>query len=193
MSLEDRPVVEPNDSAARRPLSYKWLFVSAVVVALALVSFSRFGARTPRPQEGAVYVRAGLDSTQVAPAVLSDTTASSSPVARRLVLDLLTRDLRVQVDHVGSCGDILDRYLRQNEGLVSTIADPLDREFRTVRPVLLAGRMMDECFSYTVTYDVPLKRPMRWKNSLLAQVPLRLSLIHPIGDFQHFRKEKPGA
>lgn len=193
MSLEDRPVLEPNDSAARRPLSYKWLFVSAVVVALALIGFSRFGTRTHRPQVGTVYIRAGLDSAQVAPAVLSDTTITTSPVARRLVLDLLTRDLRIQVDHVGSCGDILDRYLRQNEGLADTVAEPLEREFRTVRPVLLAGRMMGKCFSYTVKYDVPLARPMRWKNQLLAQVPLRLSLIHPIEDFQHFQKENPGA
>ncbi len=125
--------------------------------------------------------------------MLSDTMASSSPVARRLVLDLLTRELRIQVDHVGPCGDILDRYMRQNEGLASTTLDPLEREFRTVRPVLLAGRLMDECFSYTVRYDVPLRRPMRWKNSLLTQVPLRLSLIHPIGDFQYFRKDKSGG
>ncbi len=193
MSTENSPVVESNGSGASRPRSYRWLFVSAVVVVLALVGFSRLGARTPRPKEGGVYVRAGMDSAQVAPVVLSDTTASSSPLARRLVLDLLTRELRIQVDHVGRCGDILDRYVEYNEGLAGTVEDPLDREFQTVRPVLLAGRLMDECFSYTVRYDVPLRRPMRWKNSLLTQVPLRLSLIHPIGDFQHFRKEKPGG
>lgn len=193
MSLEDSPVVEPNDGGARRPRSYRWLFVGAVVVVLAMASFSRLGARKPRPREGSVYVRTGLDSAQVAPVVLSDTSASSSPVARRLVLDLLTRDLRIQVDHVGPCGDILDQYMRQNEGLAGTDLDPLEREFHTVRPVLLASRLMDECFSFTVQYDVPLKRPMRWKNRLLAQVPLRLALIHPIGDFQHFHEDKPGS
>lgn len=193
MSTENSPVVESNGSGASRPRSFRWLFVSAVVVVLALVGFSRLGALTPGPQEGTVYVRAGMDSAEVAPVVLSDTMTSSSPVARRLVLDLLTRDLRIQVDHVGPCGDILDRYVEYNEGLAGTALDPLDREFRTVRPVLLAGRLMDECFSYTVRYDVPLRRLMRWKNTLLTQVPLRLSLIHPIEDFQYFRKDKSGG
>ena len=192
MSLEESLVVKPNDSPARLT-RYRWLFISAVVVVVALVGFYWFSARTSRPQEGAVYVRSGLDSAQVAPVVFSDSTARSSPVAGRLVLDLLTRDLRVQVDHVGPCGDILDRYVVYNEGLAGEVEDPLEREFRTVRPVLLAGRLMDECFSYTVKYDVPLKRPMRWKNNLLTQVPLRLSLIHPIADFQYFHEDKQGG
>ena len=192
MSLEDSPVVKPNDSPARLT-RLRWLFIIAVVVVVALVGFYWFSASTSRPQEGAVYVRSGLDSAQVAPVVFSDSTARSSPIAGRLVLDLLTRDLRVQVDHVGPCGDILDRYVSYNEGLAGDVEDPLDREFRTVRPVLLAGRLMDECFSYTVKYDVPLARPMRWKNNLLTQVPLRLSLIHPLADFQHFHEDKPGG
>ncbi len=158
-----------------------------------LVGFYWFSAHTPQPNEGSVYLRSGLDSTQVASVVFSDNTARSNPIAGRLVLDLLTRDLRIQVDHVGPCGDILDRYVSHNHGLAGDIEDPLDREFRTVRPVLLASRLMDECFSYTVKYDVPLRSPMRWKNTLLTQVPLRLSLIHPIGDFQHFHKDKPGG
>jgi len=111
------------------------------------------------------------------------------PMARRLIFHLLTHDLRIQVDHVGQCGDVLDRSMRYNEGLVATIADDLNREFRTVRPILLARRMMDRCFSYTVTYDVPLRSPMLKDNSLIVQVPVRLTLIYPLSDFQHFRKE----
>lgn len=134
-------------------------------------------------------MRGALDSSVAAPLVLQDTTTIASPLARRLVLHLLTTDIRVRVDHVGRCGDIVDRYVAFNERLESTVTDSLDLEFRTRRPVLLAGRLMDECFSYTVKYEIPLRQPMRWRNDLLAQVPVQLALIHPIADFQQFRKE----
>ena len=168
--------------------SRRWLLGAGALVVVVLVFF--FGADVLRgPEPGAIYVRLAVDSSMVASSILEDTTAASMPMARRLIFHLLTHDLRVQVDHVGQCGDVFDRYMRYNKGLVATIADDLDREFRTVRPIMLAGRMMDRCFSYTVTYDIPLSSPMLKGNNLIEQVPVRLALIHPLSDFQQFRKE----
>lgn len=174
----------------RKRQSRGWLLGGGALVVVMLVFF--FGADVLRgsgPEPGAIYVRPAVDSSAVASSVLEDTTAASTPMARRLIFHLLTHDLRVQVDHVGQCGDVFDRYMRYNEGLARTIADDLDREFRTVRPILLGERMMDRCFSYTVTYDVPLSSPMLKGGSLIEQVPVRLALIHPIADFQQFRRE----
>lgn len=169
--------------------SRRWLLVGAVVSGVVLFGFYHFGRRGQGPYEGSVYVREALDSSLVVPLVLGDTTAEVTPLARHLVLHLLMSDIRVQVDHVGRCGDIVDQYASSNERLASTVQDSLDLEFRTMRPVMLARRLMDECFSYTVEYAVPLQRPMRWGNNLLTEVPVRLALIHPLTDFQQFREE----
>ena len=67
--------------------------------------------------------------------------------------------------------------------------DPLERSFQAVRPVLLFESGAQDCFSYTVKYDVPLAEPIRWNMRLLTSVPMRLSLIHPMEDFGRFRHD----
>ena len=127
--------------------------------------------------------------------LLRDTTASAAPAVRRLAIDLLTRDLRVAVDHVAPCQEILGRYAQANARLREAFEDEMERAFQTVRPVLLDATAARDsaaaCFSYTVRYDLPLGRPLRWKNALLTEVPVRLALVHAMKDFKRFRRAEP--
>lgn len=184
---------ETSESQARlirhRKSRIKGLLIAGVVAATTLSVLYNTRGRMAQPHEGGIYIRTGLDSVLVASLVLGDTAATATPLARRLVMHLLTHDVRVQIDHVGGCGDLMRRYAAFNANLRRNARDALEAEFRTRRPVMLAASERDKCFSYTVKYDVPLGRPMRRGGDLLVQVPVRLALIHPLVDFQQFHKE----
>lgn len=139
------------------------------------------------PVSGQLYSRAGHDSTIVARAVVSDSAAS--PLARRLVTDLLTRDLRVKIEKTGPCKAVMDYYDKVNLRLQAT-KDLLEQAFLAARPVQLFSDDGDQCFSYSITYHIPLLQPMNWRNHVITKVPLQLTIIHPLTDFKYFRHEQ---
>ena len=147
--------------------------------AVAIASIAGVGLylATSGPRVGKIYVRPAYDSVRVA-TVLHAGDSTAGTVARRLVTDLLTRDLRVRLDHVGGCTEIGARYEAEADS------------FHFVRPVELFDPDTARCFSYTVEYDVPLSEPMMWQTELVTAIPLRLSLIHPRSDFDNFRTNR---
>lgn len=139
------------------------------------------------PVSGQLYSRAGHDSTVVARAVVSDSAAS--PLARRLVMDLLTRDLRVRIEKTGLCKAVMDYYDKVNLQLQAT-KDLLEQAFLAARPVQLYSDEEMKCFSYSITYHIPLPQPMNWRNHVITKVPLQLTIIHPLADFKYFTHEQ---
>ncbi len=153
---------------------FRYALPAAAITALTAVGLY---VATSGPRVGKTYVRPAYDSVRVATVLhWSDSTAGT--VARRLVTDLLTRDLRVRLDHVGVCTEIVARYEAKADS------------FQVIRPVELFDPDTARCFSYTVQYDVPLSEPMMWRRELVTAIPLRLSLIHPRSDFDKFRTSR---
>lgn len=126
-----------------------------------------------KPSVGDVYTRAAYDSVRVDSVI--GLRSDVSPEAQRLVTDLLTRALRVRIEHVGRCGAL------GQAGAQDDILAP--------HPVPLFVSAAERCFSYTVQYDLPLEEPMLWQERLMMSVPLRLTLIHPIEDLRNFCAE----
>ncbi len=153
-----------------------------ILVLLAISLWSRsFG-----PKEGDWYVRVPQDSLLVDRAVYSDSAAS--PLAKRLVSDMLTRELRVRIEKAGLCDVVSAHYEAVNARLQESEA-PLEQAFFAARPVALFDSTSRRCFAYSIAYSVPLDEPFEWKRQLLTSVPLRLTLIHPLEDIEHFRHE----
>ena len=143
-------------------------------------------SQRPLPKAGAIYLRPGFHTAAATPLAFADSAAS--PLVRHLVADLLSRNLRVRLDHVAPCDTIAARYDRYNAAL-SAVQNPLERSLRTVHPVQLFHHAPAHCFSYTVTYEVPLRTPVQWKGQRLSAMPLRLTLVHPTEDFDRFFHE----
>ncbi len=145
-----------------------------------------FWMRKDQPVSGELYRRAAHDSSVVARAVVSDSAAS--PLARKLVKDLLTRDLLVHIEKTGRCKAVMDHYDAVNIRLQAT-KDVLEQAFLAARPIQLYKEDHQKCFAYSVTYHIPLPQPMNWRNHLLTKVPLQLTIIHPITDLKYFKRE----
>lgn len=163
-------------------MKYFYCGAGALVVALVLV----FWRQADRPAPGELYTRAAHDSSVVARAIVSDSAAS--PLAKKLVTDLLTHELLVRIEKTGRCGAVMDHYDALNLRLQAT-KDLLEQAFLAARPVQLYEDDQLRCFAYSVTYHIPLPEPMNWRNHLLTKVPLQLTLIHPMKDFKYFRHE----
>jgi len=144
-----------------------------------LILFCVHCVDAPAPVVGKTYLRPAYDPGSVTYAVLQD--SSANMLARHLVSDLLSSTLRVRIEHTGRCIDIQEHYETHN----ARALDMLSR----VQPVILFTIEGEQCFSYTIHYDLPLTRPLPWKYGILHEVPLRLSMIHPLGDFRHFAND----
>ena len=153
---------------------------------LALLAVSLWSGT--RIKEGDWFVRIPRDSVLVDQAVYSDSAAS--PLAKRLVSDLLTRELRVRIEKIGHCTDLSAHYEATNARLQES-SDLIEQAFFAARPVALFDSMASRCFAYSIAYSVPLDEPVQWKRQLLTSVPLRLTMIHPVEDIKHFRYEEP--
>lgn len=149
---------------------------------LTLVLWMRWGGPVP----GELYRRAAHDPSIVSRIVVSDSAAS--PLARRLVTDLLTRELLVRIDKTGRCGKVMEHYDAVNLRLQAT-TDLLEQAFLAARPVQLYEDEKLRCFAYSITYHIPLPEPMNWQNHLLTEVPLQLTIIHPMKDLKYFKRE----
>lgn len=148
-----------------------------------------FWMRIPGPVTGEIYRRAAHDSSLVARVIVSDSAAS--PLARRLVTDLLTRELLVRIEKTGRCAKVMEYYDTHNLRLQAT-KSLLEQAFLAARPVQLYTDDQLQCFAYSITYLIPLPEPMNWQNELLTNVPLQLTIIHPMTDFKYFQREKNG-
>ncbi len=164
-------------------LKYVVFFGTALVVTSVLVIWMR----STGPESGKLYSRAPHDSSTVSRAVVTDSAAS--PLARRLVTDLLTRELLVRIDKTGRCKAVMDYYDAVNLRLQAT-KDLLEQAFLAARPVQLYSDDQLRCFAYSVTYQIPLPEPMNWRGHVLTDVPIQLTMIHPIDDFKYFKREK---
>ena len=163
-------------------MKYLYCGAGALVVTLMLV----FWRQADRPMSGELYLRVAHDSSVVARAIVSDSAAS--PLAKKLVTNLLTRELLVRIEKTGRCGAVMDHYDALNLRLRAT-KDLLKQAFLAARPVQLYQDDQLRCFAYSVTYHIPLPEPMNWRNHLLTKVPLQLTLIHPMEDFKYFKHE----
>ncbi len=143
--------------------------------------------RSKGPESGKFYSRAPHDSSIVSRAVVSDSAAS--PLARRLVTDLLTRKLLVRIDKTGRCKAVMDHYDAVNLHLQAT-KNLLEQAFLAARPVQLYSDDQLRCFAYSITYQIPLPQPMNWRGHVLTNVPIQLTIIHPMDDFKYFKREK---
>ncbi len=164
-------------------MKYFYFGGGVVVVIMAFLLWKR----PTGPVSGQLYRRAGHDSTIVARAVVSD--SASSPLARQLVVDLLTRDLYIRIEKTGHCGAISDYYDKVNLRLQAT-KDLLEQAFLAARPVQLYSDEQTQCFSYSITYHIPLPEPMNWRRHVITKVPLQLTIIHPIADFKYFTHQQ---
>ncbi len=163
-------------------MKYLYCGAGALVVTLMLM----FWRQADRPMSGELYLRVAHDSSVVARAIVSDSAAS--PLAKKLVTNLLTRELLVRIEKTGRCGAVMDHYDALNLHLRAT-KDLLEQAFLAARPVQLYQDDQLRCFAYSVTYHIPLPKPMNWRNHLLTKVPLQLTLIHPMEDFKYFKHE----
>ncbi len=166
-------------------MSTKYLYYGAVTLALVLVLV--FWVRSTRPVSGELYRRAAHDSSMVARVILSDSV--SSPLARRLVTDLLMRELLVRIDRIGRCEAIMEYYDAVNRRLQAS-TDLLEQAFLAARPVQIYSGDDARCFAYSITYRIPLPEPMTYRQQVLTKVPLQLTIIHPMRDFKYFKREK---
>jgi len=163
-------------------VKYFHLFAPVTLVILAVV----FWMRPSGPVTGKVYSRSAHDSSVVERVILSDSAAS--PLAKRLVKDLLTRDLKVTIEKTGRCHAVMEYYNGINLQLQAT-KDLLEQAFLAVRPVQLYTDDQMKCFAYSITYHLPLPHPMNWRNHVITKVPLHLTIIHPLTDFKYFTRE----
>lgn len=138
----------------------------------------------PRPQEGAWYVLERNDSLLVQQLVDGDSTAS--PMARSIVHDLLSGNLRIRIDKTGACVTLAAHYKGANAHLNVT-DDPLARAFLLTRPIALYDSTARRCFAYRMTYNMPLNPPVTWYDQAIRQIPMHFVLIHPQKDFKQFR------
>jgi len=163
-------------------VKYVYYGIGAAVLVFAFI----FWIRADEPVPGKLYRRAAHDSSIVARVMVSDSAAS--PLARRLVKDLLTRELLIRIEKTGRCKAVMDHYDTVNFRLQAT-RDLLEQAFLAARPVQLYREDWQQCFAYSVTYHIPLPRPMNWRNHLLTKVPLQLTIIHPKTDLKYFKRE----
>ena len=165
-------------------MSAKYIYygVGTLTLGLAIVLWAPSGS----PETGQIYRRAAYDSSIVSRIIVSD--SASSPLARKLVADLLTRKLRVRIDRVGRCKEVMEHYDAVNFRLQAG-SSLLEQAFLAARPVQLYTDDQLRCFAYSITYHIPLPEPMNWQNKLLTKVPLHLTMIHPMTDFKYFKRE----
>ena len=168
-------------------MSPKYIYSGAGALVLLLALGMGFWMRSGKPVTGEYYRRAAHDSYVVARAVVSDSAAS--PLARHLVKDLLTRELRVRIEQTGRCQAVMEHYDAVNLRLQMT-KDLLEQAFLAARPVQLYTDDRQQCFAYSIIYHIPLPQPMNWRNHLLTKVPLQLTIIHPMTDLRYFQREE---
>ena len=154
----------------------------ALLVTLALAYWMQ-----PAPKPGDVYVRAPYDSLFVNQILFAN--SSASPLASRIIGDLLTRELRVQLAKTGRCETIRAHYEAVNVRRVAS-HDLLERALLAASPIALYDSTAHKCFAYSITYNVPLGHPIEWQGQELSSVPLHMTIIHPWDDFKYFRHEK---
>ena len=102
---------------------------------------------------------------------------------------MLTRELRVRIDRTGQC-DALSAYYEAVDERLQKSKEKLEQAFLATRPITLSDSTAQDCFSYSITYNVPLDVPVQWQRQLLTSVPLRLTMIHPIKDLKYFRHDE---
>ena len=163
----------------------KYFYYGAGTLALAAILV--FWVRSTKPLPGELYRRAAHDSSMVTRVILSD--SASSPLARRLVTDLLMRELLVRIDRIDRCKAVMEYYDAVNRRLQAS-TDLLEQAFLAARPVQLYSDDEARCFAYSITYRIPLPEPMTYRQQVLTKVPLQLTIIHPMRDIKYFKRER---
>ncbi len=135
-------------------------------------------------REGSSYVRTALPVSDIDQRLGNSKAFSDSAdhnLTRFLAAEMLRSDLHVLIDRIGRCDAITYWYASLNRE-IALLDDPLEQQFRSLRPVHLFGEGDGRCYSYTIEHTVPLPEPSVWRRRLLTSIPVRISIIHAMRD-----------
>lgn len=151
--------------------TFAMVAVAGVVLLVALGLWLR--ARTADThQPGEVYWRAPVADSQMT-AVIRQTAVGAAP--GELLIAALAYRIRVRLERVGPCADIMDHY-----DDLPVPETPIEAMRAMVAPVPLYANTHSECFSYHVVFDVPVDT---------AYVPFTMAMVHPAEDLALLYRE----